>query len=377
MKSVCRKVSRRWRDRHLLPQVLDGSGLYFLNRWPPHWQHAAFITLTSLVRFASAFRVGGAASTARSDVALMFVQVMQSGRMLFSGATREFRMRNQLRSVLKILLVASATMIGNVHALEPGQLRPTRLLSIGDSLTRGANANLPGDNINNSGVNGYYGWEQQLFGLPNVNSHNQRITAKFGSSGRRNWIAAQDGARVRDMAAQAAATAALGATYATVMLGGNDVCRNSPAELPTDAEFAGHVRNGLTTLLNGLPNGATVLVVAIPNVKALYDLGQVKTALGITSCPRLWRLTGFCGAMLSRYNTESDRLYVQLRNVGYNRILEQVSRQTAVSYPGKFVRFSPAGYQLPSAQEHISDLDCFHASWRGQRRLSALTWPGF
>ena len=54
-----------------------------------------------------------------------------------------------------------------------------------------------------------------------------------------------------------------------------------------------------------------------------------------------------------------------------------VSSEVAGSYPGKFVRFSPGGYQLPSAQEHISDLDCFHASWRGQRRLSTLTWPGF
>jgi lysophospholipase L1-like esterase len=283
----------------------------------------------------------------------------------------------QRATALTILLAFSVALVGDVQALESGQLPPTRLLSIGDSLTRGANANLPGDNINNSWVNGYYGWEQRLFGLPNVNSHNQRITAQFGSSGRRNWIAAQDGARVKDMAAQAAATASLGASYATVLLGGNDVCRNSVAELPTNAEFAGHVRNGLSTLLGGLPDGATVLVVAIPNVKALYDLGKAKTALGITNCPSLWRLTGFCQAMLSPYRTEADRLYVQSRNVGYNRILQQVSQEMAASHPGKFVRFAAAGYQLPSAQEHISDLDCFHASWRGQRKLSALTWPGF
>jgi lysophospholipase L1-like esterase len=285
-------------------------------------------------------------------------------------------MRHQIPLVMKMLLVAGATMmLGKAHALEPGQRPPIRLFSIGDSLTRGANANLPGDNINNSWVNGYYGWEQQLFGLPNVNSHNQRITAIFGSSGRRNWIAAQNGARVKDMAEQAAAAASLDVTYATVLLGGNDVCRNSIPELPTDAEFAVDVRDGLTTLLKVLPRGATVLVVAIPNVKALYDLGQVKTALGITSCPTLWTLTGLCGAMLSSHNTESDRLYVQSRNVGYNQILQQVTSEMAASYPRKFVRFAPAGYQLPSAQEQISDLDCFHASWRGQRKLSSLTWP--
>jgi lysophospholipase L1-like esterase len=284
-------------------------------------------------------------------------------------------MRYGATSLLNGLLVAFCCIGGNAIALEPGQSPPLRLYSIGDSLTRAADANLPGDNLNNSWVNGYYGFWERLFGLPNVNSHNQRITAQFGSSGRRNWIAAQDGARVQDMAAQAGPVAFLGVTYTTIMLGGNDVCRNNIADLPTDAEFEAQVRNGMTTLLSGLPTGATTLVVSIPNVKALYDLGLSKTALGITSCPTLWKQTGWCQAMLSSSNTELDRQYVQSRNIGYNQILQRVTTQMAASYPGKFVRFSPGGYQLPAAQEQISDLDCFHASWRGQEALSQLTWP--
>jgi lysophospholipase L1-like esterase len=283
-------------------------------------------------------------------------------------------MRYEATSLLNGLLVAVCCIGGNAAALEPGQSPPTRLYSIGDSLTRATNANLPGDNLNDSWVNGYYGFWEGLFGLPNVNSHNQRITAQFGSSGRRNWIAAQNGARVQDMAAQAAPVALLGVNYATVMLGGNDVCRKSLVDLPTDPEFEANVRNGLSTLLNGLPNGATALVVSIPNVRALHDLGLSKTALGITSCPTLWKLTSLCDSMLSQNNTELDRQYVQSRNIGYNGILQRVTAELAASYPGKFVRFSVAGYQLPAAQEQISDLDCFHASWQGQRALSALTW---
>src|SRR5262249_11772424 len=126
------------------------------------------------------------------------------------GAT----MRYGAPSLLNGLLVAVCFIGGNAVALEPGQSPPIRLYSIGDSLTRAANANLPGDNLNNSWVNGYYGFWEWLFGLPNVNSHNQRITAQFGSSGRRNWIAAQDGARMSDMVAQAAPVALLGVTYA-------------------------------------------------------------------------------------------------------------------------------------------------------------------
>jgi hypothetical protein len=61
--------------------------------------------------------------------------------------------------------------------------------------------------------------------------------------------------------------------------------------------------------------------------------------------------------------------------VGYNNILQRVAVEMVASYPGKFVRFSPRGYELPSTTEHISDLDCFHASWQGQRALSEKTWP--
>src|SRR5262249_4974488 len=160
-------------------------------------------------------------------------------------------------------------------------------------------------------------------------SHNQRITAQFGASGRQNWIAAQNGARVQDMAAQAAPVALLGINYATVMLGGNDVCRKSIADLPTDPEFEANARLGLTTLLNGLARGASALVVSIPNVRALYDLGLAKTALRITSCPTLWRLTSLCDSMLSQSNTELDRQYVRSRNIGYNAILQRVSAEVA------------------------------------------------
>ena len=259
--------------------------------------------------------------------------------------------------------------------MNQGRAPPLHIYSIGDSFTRAANANLPGDNLSSSWANGYKGFWQKAFGLPDVNSHNQRIDAVFGDRGRRNWTAANNGDSVKDMVTQAGYVAPLDINYATVMLGANDVCRSNVADLITDAEFEAHVRNGMSTLLNALAGGATVLVVAIPNVKGVYDFGQTKTALGITSCDRLWKLTGFCEAMLSEHSTEMDRQYLQSRNIGYNAILERVTGEMAASYPGKFVRYAPRTFELPTSQDQISDLDCFHADWRGQRAAAELTWP--
>jgi lysophospholipase L1-like esterase len=280
----------------------------------------------------------------------------------------------RLRGTLAFAIVAlgAATATGG---LLPGQSTPKRLYSNGDSITRGFDANLPADNLNNSWVNGYYGFWEQLLGLPNVKAHNQRITANFGSSGRTNVIAAVNGARIDDLATQAAGAAGRGTTYATVMLGGNDVCRDSIADLPTDAQIEADFRAGMATLLAQLPSNATVQVVGIPNIKRLYDIGKNKDALGIADCEVLWAGTvlGFpCGSMLSPFNSEADRLYVQSRNVGYNTILRNVTLQLDAANP-EFLFYADA-YNFNFVENEISNIDCFHPSWRGERTLSREIW---
>jgi lysophospholipase L1-like esterase len=281
-------------------------------------------------------------------------------------------------------LILSGVLMGVLtaipaSALEPGQSPPKRLYSIGDSITRAVNANLPFDNVNNSWVNGYYGFWEWLFGLPNIKSHNQRISANFGSSGRKNWIAAQNGAQTNDLVSQATGTAGRNVTYATVMLGANDVCRESFADLPADDEFKTSFSDGMDILLGNLPNGATVQVVAIPDLKRLYDIGKDKTALGIVDCEVLWATTvlGFpCGSMLSPSNSEVDRLYVQSRNIGYNRILKEVTEEKQAEHQtsGKFVSFTEVSFTYEFTETDISDIDCYHPSWRGQRTLATITW---
>src|SRR6185369_9834607 len=117
-----------------------------------------------------------------------------------------------------------------------------------------------------------------------------RIRAAFGSAGLRNQTAARNGASVSDFVEQARGVDA-SVSYVTVLLGGNDVCRDSVLDLPTDEEFAVDFANGLNELLDRLSPGATVQVMAIPDVKRLYEIGLDKKALGIVDCALVWRTT--------------------------------------------------------------------------------------
>jgi lysophospholipase L1-like esterase len=278
---------------------------------------------------------------------------------------------------IAFFVAAFAVAASSASALEPGQLEPKRMIAIGDSITRAFDATLPGDNLSQSWSSGSHGFLQQLLGLPDVNSHNQRITRAFGGTGRRNAVAARNGADVKDLYGQALGIGSQGYTYATVLLGGNDVCKGSIAELPTDEEFFLRAAYGLAALVYGMPPGATIQVVAIPDIKRLYDVGIDKTALGIIDCKRLWSLTalGFpCGSMLSPDNTPADRDYVRSRNVQYNRLLEFAVALLQKKIPDRFLSFTDVTYTYPFTASDVSNIDCYHPSSRGQRAIASGTW---
>ena len=262
-------------------------------------------------------------------------------------------------------------------ALEPGQSAPKRLISLGDSITRAFDATLPADNLNQSWANGTHGFFEQLFGLPDVKSHNQRISANFGDSGRRNVVRRAERRQGAEPRGAGHRPAGQDYTYATVLIGGNDVCRDTIAELPTDYEFTVDAAIGLVELLNNLPDGATVQVAAIPDVKRLYEIGIDKTALGIIDCEQLWRLTaqGFpCGSMLSPDNSEADREYVRQRNIQYNAILQYLTALGANKYKNLFISWTDKTFTYPFTADDVSNIDCYHPSSRGQRTIARETW---
>jgi len=249
---------------------------------------------------------------------------------------------------------------------------------VGDSISAGIDVDYYGQNANASWVNGYYGFWEWLFGYTNVKSHNQRITANWGSSGRANYMDAVSGADSFDIPLQTSQAVSQSAYYVTVFMGHNDVCQNTFAEIPSDAVFEANFRQGMNNLKNGLPNGATVYVLAIVDIRRLYDVGQDMYALGIVDCEVLWATTllGWfpCGTMLSPLNSEADRQYTRSRNIAFNNILQNVTAEFNANDPHHYYYFTNMPFIYPYTSGDVSTLDCFHPSGQGQKTLSRESW---
>ena len=292
------------------------------------------------------------------------------------GIDPTLRIRLLLLAGVALWLGAGAACSYNPRPAKPARLEPLRLYSVGDSITTAFDAWAPADNPAVSWVNGFHGLLEQLLGVPDISSHNQRITQAYGSAGRANVTAAQNGARWDDALAQAQGVVAEQPDYVTIALGGNDVCRDTIAELPAVSEIQGHVESTLDFLDLQLPAGATVVVVGIPDIKRLRDVAlQEKGPLGI-DCQALWATTvlGFpCGSMLSPALSEADRAFVQSVNFAYNdAIRDSVAARNGASRRAYYHFIDIEG--LPFDGDDISSLDCFHPSAQGQALLAAETW---
>ena len=288
---------------------------------------------------------------------------------------------------LCLLMVGPAALAENsqnfVLEKDP-QLVPKRLASTGDSITEAIDAELPCANHWASWVNGYHGFWQWLFGLTNVNSHNQRITRNFGRWGRKNYMEAVSGADIFDFPWQAHQAVDHRAQYVTVLMGHNDVCQNDFADIPTDEQFESNLRAGLDTLMNGLPPGGTIYVIGIVDIYRLWETARDKKALGIVDCEVLWAFTLFdlfpCGTMLNPLISEADREYTRSRNIAFNSIMKSIVEEELNNLghenydPHHHYFYTDMAFMYPFVENQVSDIDCFHPSASGQKELSRITW---
>ena len=114
-----------------------------------------------------------------------------------------------------------------------------------------------------------------------------------------------------------------GVTATTVLIGGNDVCTDTVAQMTSVPDFRARFAAAMATITSQSP-GTAVYVVSIPDVYKLWDLSD-----GNFWARFIWATAGICQSMLANPTSTQQadvarRAAVRQRNIEFNTQLAQV-----------------------------------------------------
>ncbi|MFG3303763.1 SGNH/GDSL hydrolase family protein [Streptomyces wuyuanensis] len=183
----------------------------------------------------------------------------------------------------------------------------------------------------------------------------------------RAWNHARSGARMADLPAQMTAAADRRPELVTVMVGANDACRDTPAQMTPVAEFTESFTAAMRSLRRTAPE-AHVYVSSVPDLERLWSTGR-----GNPLGKQIWKL-GICASMLGDADdlgpaAVERRALVHDRVVDYNRALRDVcAKDLRCRYDGDAV------FDYRFTGEQLSPWDWFHPSRNGQSRLAEIAY---
>ncbi|MFD9213161.1 SGNH/GDSL hydrolase family protein [Streptomyces sp. NPDC087659] len=184
---------------------------------------------------------------------------------------------------------------------------------------------------------------------------------------RRAWNHARSGARMADLPAQMTAAADRRPELVTVMVGANDACRDTPAQMTPVAEFTESFTAAMRSLRRTAPK-THVYVSSVPDLKRLWSTGR-----GNPLGKQIWKF-GICASMLGEADdlgpaAQERRALVHDRVVAYNRALRDVcAKDLRCRYDGDAV------FDYRFTGEQLSPWDWFHPSRNGQSRLAEIAY---
>jgi hypothetical protein len=172
-----------------------------------------------------------------------------------------------------------------------------------------------------------------------------------------------------------------------MLLGANDICASgSVAEIPTSAEFGAALNDALSVLASpacALEKGTNVHVLSVPRVDELYAAGLAKAGV---NCNKIWSLFDIC-SLATVSPTEETLQGIATMVTAYNQVIlatvtnlqSSLDPSRELSFSTDYVDATPntsfGTYEfLPS---DLSDIDCFHPSVQGQRKLACLAWESW
>lgn len=271
------------------------------------------------------------------------------------------------RPVVSLSLATALAGLAGVVLSVPGEAAaaqaaavpvPTRMVALGDSITRGFNAcGWYVDCVSRSWSTGHD---------TAVHSHYLRLAARRPSLTPYN--AAVTGAKVADLARQAQVAVDRRAQYVTILIGANDACAPDEEQMTPVTDFETRFRVGLRTLREGLPR-AEVFVASIPDLRRLWRVGK-DSAMARTA----WARFGICQSMLARPLSTAPadtarRERVRRRVVDYNAVMRRLCAQDVRC---RFDDGAVFRYRFTLAQ--VSRWDYFHPNSAGQAVLARVTY---
>jgi lysophospholipase L1-like esterase len=259
-------------------------------------------------------------------------------------------------SLLAGVLVAALLPLA-ASAVDP---LPSSMAAVGDSISQAASSggSLGADYPANSWSTGTN---------TTVSSHYARLLAFNPTILGRAWNDSVSGAKMADLDGQMRVVVGQRPDYLTVLVGGNDLCTDTVAQMTSVTDFGARFTTAMNTLTAGSPT-TRVYVVSIPRAYQLWELFR-----NSFSARLVWSLGSICQSLLANPTSTQiadvqRRAEVAQRNIDYNSTLAQVCAQYAqCRFDGNAV------YSVAFAKSDVSG-DYFHPSIAGQAKLAAVSW---
>lgn len=271
-------------------------------------------------------------------------------------------------------------LIVGALALNAQAAKPKLMAAMGDSITAGANANVPGPNKRNKIDNKTtLSWSAGN----KINSHFMILKEKLQANGESLEVmnAAVSGSKTGDLTAQAKKIVSAANSgkydslaYVTVLIGANDICHsNSEDSIPLDSMYK-NLYAALSTL-NSIKQQEPVRVL-VSDLPRIPDLGteemQNATVLGVPCGVVHSQAFGRCKVMTSWKGEEGhmSKLAV-LEEV--NSSLEAAVLEGQKKFKNLKLEFVRSLTKLPLKPNFMAG-DCFHPSTKGQTQISEQLW---
>lgn len=182
---------------------------------------------------------------------------------------------------------------------------------------------------------------------------------------------AKTGAKMVDLAGQAATAAAQNADVVTILMGANDVCTSSVSTMTAAATVGAQLTQALQSLTSG-NSTRQIYVASIPDVYRLWQIFHLNWSADL-----VWGIAGICQSLLAsprstRTADQTRRLQVRQRAIDDNAAIQQACAAFAQCHYDNGAAF---GIQFTTAD--VTTRDYFHPSVSGQAKAAAAEWAAF